>query len=161
MCRPCAEILKKQGIVKIGTSVTEKHTCSNCGRRRFVYCVERNENIKPIIIPIKKNWYDMIVEGIKKEEYREIKSYWTTRFNIDNTALIEALDLLSNRPKEKHYLKKTLVVFKNGYNPYSPTCQCLVGIRVGYGKTEWGAEPNTKYYVLDVLDIINTQNIKR
>ena len=161
MCRPCAEKLKSQGLVKIGSSVTNKQTCSNCGRRRFVYNVEYLKGKKMIVLPIKKIWFDKIVNREKPEEYRDIKPYWTERFNIDKTTLIEALDQISIRPEETHYLQKTLVVFKNGYSPNSPTCQCFVGIRVGYGKTEWGAEPNTKYYVLDILDIINTQNIKQ
>ena len=28
---------------------------------------------------LKKKWFDMIASGEKKEEYREIKPYWTTR----------------------------------------------------------------------------------
>ena len=28
-----------------------------------------------LILPIKKKWFDMIVSGEKKEEYREIKHY--------------------------------------------------------------------------------------
>ena len=32
-----------------------------------------------LILPIKKKWFDMIRSGEKKEEYREIKSYWTSR----------------------------------------------------------------------------------
>lgn len=33
-----------------------------------------------MILPIKKKWYDMIVSGEKKEEYREIKPYYDSRF---------------------------------------------------------------------------------
>lgn len=33
-----------------------------------------------LTIPIKKKWYDMILSGEKKEEYREIKPYWEVRF---------------------------------------------------------------------------------
>ena len=33
-----------------------------------------------LILPIKKKWFDMILSGEKKEEYREIKSYWEKRF---------------------------------------------------------------------------------
>lgn len=33
-----------------------------------------------LTLPIKKKWYDMILSGEKKEEYREIKPYYTTRF---------------------------------------------------------------------------------
>ena len=34
-----------------------------------------------LTLPIKRIWFDMIKVGIKKEEYREIKPYWTTRLN--------------------------------------------------------------------------------
>ena len=33
-----------------------------------------------LVLPIKKKWYDMIVSGEKKEEYREIKPYYDSRF---------------------------------------------------------------------------------
>ena len=31
------------------------------------------------ILPIKKKWFDMILSGEKKEEYREIKPYYRSR----------------------------------------------------------------------------------
>ena len=34
-----------------------------------------------LILPIKKQWYDMILSGEKKEEYREIKPYYEKRFS--------------------------------------------------------------------------------
>lgn len=33
-----------------------------------------------LTLPIKKKWFDMIISGEKKEEYREIKPYYDTRF---------------------------------------------------------------------------------
>jgi len=33
-----------------------------------------------LVLPIKKKWYDMILAGEKTEEYREIKSYYDSRF---------------------------------------------------------------------------------
>lgn len=33
-----------------------------------------------LILPIKKKWFDMIKSGQKKEEYREIKPYYDSRF---------------------------------------------------------------------------------
>lgn len=33
-----------------------------------------------LTLPIKKKWFDMIKTREKKEEYREIKPYYTTRF---------------------------------------------------------------------------------
>ena len=35
-----------------------------------------------LTLPIKKKWFDMILFGEKKEEYREIKPYWTKRFSF-------------------------------------------------------------------------------
>ena len=34
-----------------------------------------------LILPIKKEWFDMILSGEKKEEYREIKPYYERRFS--------------------------------------------------------------------------------
>ena len=33
-----------------------------------------------LVLPIKKKWFDMILSSQKKEEYREIKPYYKTRF---------------------------------------------------------------------------------
>lgn len=40
MCRKCAEKLIAEGKAKLGASVKEKQTCSQCERRRFVYIVQ-------------------------------------------------------------------------------------------------------------------------
>ena len=37
-----------------------------------------------LTLPIKKKWFDMIKSGEKKEEYREIKPYYTSRFNFED-----------------------------------------------------------------------------
>lgn len=78
-----------------------------------------------LILPIKKKWFDMIKSGEKKEEYREIKSYWITRF------------------KNKGILSKYnphVIIFRNGYGKDRPSIKCKTNIRVGQGKEEWGAE---------------------
>ena len=33
-----------------------------------------------LTLPIKKKWYDMILSGEKKEEYRAVSPYYTMRF---------------------------------------------------------------------------------
>ena len=37
LCRPCAEELKADDKVNIGSSMRDKETCEYCGKRRFVY----------------------------------------------------------------------------------------------------------------------------
>ena len=93
-----------------------------------------------LTLPIKKKWFDMILSGEKKEEYREIKPYYSKRFaNI----------LAKNQPKYDF----VYILLRNGYSKNSPTIKCLVNILTGYGKEEWGAEPNKIYYVLKILSV--------
>lgn len=37
-----------------------------------------------LILPIKKKWFDMILSGEKKEEYREIKEYYEESVRSNN-----------------------------------------------------------------------------
>ena len=37
-----------------------------------------------LILPTKGKWFNMILSGDKREEYREIKPYYTTRFKPAN-----------------------------------------------------------------------------
>ena len=91
-----------------------------------------------LILPIKKKWFDMIKSGEKKEEYREIKPYYDSRFRGYYYA---------TTGMQPH------VLFRNGYAKNSPTIECKVVIRTGTGKPEWGAEPNKEYYILDILEV--------
>lgn len=96
-----------------------------------------------LILPIKKKWYDMILSGEKKEEYREIKPYYETRFNkLWQGSLIGGL-------------AKREVMFRNGYSKDSPSFIAECSIRIGYGKTEWGAIPSESYYILEIHKIKN------
>lgn len=99
-----------------------------------------------LILPIKKKWFDMIKSGEKKEEYREIKPYYESRF-------MNLLRIRLGEFKDSEY-----VLFRNGYKKDSPLIKCLVSIQYGYGKEEWGAEPNKKYYVLKILSVEEINN---
>lgn len=91
-----------------------------------------------LTLPIKKKWFDMIKSGEKKEEYREIKWYWTERFK---KPLLDA----KGKPFE--------VLFRNGYGNDKPTIKCLVKIDTDYGNPNWGAEVGEIYYVLKILSV--------
>lgn len=104
-----------------------------------------------LVLPIKKKWFDMIKSGEKKEEYREIKSYYTSRF-------CKILNLENSFPHLEYCLDKfnfppVPIRFRNGYKSTSPTIQCKVTFSIGYGKEEWGAEPKKRYYVLKILNV--------
>lgn len=94
-----------------------------------------------LILPIKKKWFDMIVSGEKTEEYREIKPYYFTRFRN-----IWGYPAYWGEPHR--------IGFRNGYSSESSLiiAECTLATRKG--KPEWGAEPNTDYYVLTIQKII-------
>lgn len=92
-----------------------------------------------LVLPIKKKWYDMILSGEKKEEYREIKPYYTTRFQH-----LWQGSLIGGEAERK-------IIFRNGYSAKSPSFTAVCTISTGTGREEWGAEPGKKYYVLNIL----------
>ena len=111
-----------------------------------------------LILPIKKKWFDMILSGKKKEEYREIKPYWNRRLiNVFGRGLyIPETNTFVADTSEDKYLgkgKPQYVLFRNGYGIDKPTIKCLVDLERGYGKEEWGAEPNKEYYILKILSV--------
>jgi aminoglycoside phosphotransferase (APT) family kinase protein len=93
--------------------------------------------MKILHLTLKKKWFDKILSGEKKEEYREIKPYWDKRLNKSYDA----------------------VLFKNGYNKNAPSFLIkLNGIRKGIGKAEYGAN-NDEVYVLSLGNIFTSANI--
>lgn len=109
-----------------------------------------------LILPIKKKWFDMIASGEKKEEYREIKPYYKTRFY---NAVKEVLDkeTFAQQVSALVLYDNTVmidVIFRNGYSKNSPQikCKCLFKGK-GQGKEEWGAEPGKVYYILEILEV--------
>lgn len=105
-----------------------------------------------LTLPIKKQWYSLILQGIKKEEYRDIKPYYTSRFS---KALIgisgENIENYIRDNSEKY--RRFKVRFRNGYSTTSPSFIAIVSISIGEGNPEWGAEPRKKYYVLKILEV--------
>ena len=115
-----------------------------------------------ITLLIKKKWFELIRSGEKKEEYREIKPYYITRFlkemrfpksyrkNLNDIKwFIGELEQIT-----PNFSTAITIQLKNGYHKDAPTLICKCGLRVGYGKEEWGAEPETKYFILDILEIL-------
>lgn len=89
--------------------------------------------MKLLHLTLKKQWFDMIASGEKKEEYRQIKPYWERRL-IDNDA--EAIH------------------FRNGYSKGAPAMIVqLKNIGVGLGNPHWGA-PAKPVYVLELGEIL-------
>ncbi len=98
-----------------------------------------------LVLPIKKKWFDMILFGEKKEEYREIKPYYQTRFK--NVFEMHPCSFIPTGNDVKE------IMFRNGYSADSPSFIARCTLDIKQGRKEWGAEQGKEYYVLTVLNI--------
>ena len=104
---------------------------------------------KMIVLPIKKKWFDMILSGEKKEEYREIKPYYKTRFK--NAFEMHPYSFIPIGTDVQQ------IMFRNGYSSNSPSFIAECTLDIHQGKEEWGAVAGINYYVLHIVKIIKTQ----
>ena len=109
-----------------------------------------------LYLTLKKKWFDLIVSGEKKEEYREVTDYWMSRLaGIKGCGTSYNFTLLCNKGNiGREY---DFIMFRNGYNKNSPAVmiECK-GIKVGQGKKKWGA-PDHKVFIIKLGGIVSTQ----
>jgi hypothetical protein len=130
-----------------------------------------------LTLPIKKKWFDMILSGEKREEYREIKEYYETRFqNLFKATTIypfiedysasdttpasiflhrSKYELLQGEAVPEEIRKDSVqeIIFRNGYSKDSKAIKARCRLRIGKGRPEWGAEPDKQYYILEILNV--------
>lgn len=73
---------------------------------------------KVLTLSVKKEWFDKIVSGEKKEEYREIKPYWIKRLTT-NCEVVYDVEAETYCGKVL-YRPYTHVLFINGYGDDKP-----------------------------------------
>lgn len=127
---------------------------------------------------LKKKWFDMILSGEKKEEYRDIKDYWVNRLTwrhdeIDGIAWQELIESLKDKKKfgydsykeildtylcEMAYFTK--VSFRNGYAKNAPeiVVKCK-GVEIGKSKPEWSDNWQGDVFIIKLGEILETKNI--
>lgn len=88
---------------------------------------------KPLNLTLKKKWFDLIKEGKKVEEYREIKPYWTIRLIDSKTSKFKAF---------------SHIIFKNGYSRNAPT------MKVEFQRIKFKDIDGIKYYAIQLGKII-------
>jgi hypothetical protein len=101
---------------------------------------------------LKKQWFDMILSGEKKEEYRDLSTYWETRL----------INFIFDQVTE--FKKFDTITFSNGYAKDRPQFIIkLKNIRIDFGKPIWGANPKFEYFVLELGEIVqsNKSNVKK
>ena len=120
-----------------------------------------------ITLRLNKHWYDLIASGIKTEEYREIKDYWTKRFCLSkqqgdclpgcdaciaqHMGEVEGCQWCLENSEYVCYPYDE-VEFTMGYPKREDTSRRMVfeikSIEIGRGEPAWGADPDHLYYVI-------------
>ena len=85
-----------------------------------------------LILPIEKQWFDLIDANIKGEEYREDTPYYRARL-------------------ERYLGKELECILRNGYSSASPSMKVKALVEKGTGREEWGAVPGKIYFKLVIL----------
>lgn len=114
--------------------------------------------MKKLQLSLTKQWFDLTSENGKTEDYREISYYWIKRLVNDlpfknmSVAYLTESALIKGLSIERGFKKFTSNKMTLGY-PKSTDLSRIkefehLGIEIGYGKSEWGAEPNKLYFII-------------
>ena len=110
---------------------------------------------------LKRKWFEMILSGEKKEEYRSITQYWADRLvlmvRISSTINYDRCDRLVAGDYEKVFWEEfDTITFSNGYAKDRDQFVIeLKGIEIKEGNPAWGAEQGTKYFCLQLGNILS------
>jgi hypothetical protein len=121
-----------------------------------------------IHLPINRKWFDMILSGEKKEEYREIKPYWWTRLLSKSSsenceALLKNADLepYEGYPVAPKYGNDTTLTLTAGYGRDKPRMVIeLKWISIKKPNPAW-CPPHTEglWFALKLGKVLETHNL--
>lgn len=116
-------------------------------------------------LTLTKKWFDMIASGEKKEEYREIKQYWSSRLlwheyrevtcinSLKDQIEFASEDIFSSGVFRKNF---EFVEFKNGYHKNARTMIVeLLGITYGEAKSEWSDNWQGDVYIIKLGKVLS------
>lgn len=130
--------------------------------------------MKILHLTLKKKWFDMILSGEKKAEYREIKDHWARRLvtSLDSEGLEWSAweEMLHDmrQPFRRHthtagllryfgvkFRHYDAITFRNGYAKNAPKFTIeLESIDLKHGRGVWGAEKGKFYFSLRLGRIV-------
>lgn len=121
--------------------------------------------MKILHLTLKKKWFDMIASGEKKEEYREIKPYWTNRltyheFHPEISCVNSLKDCILYDSESKYktgVFRKDydVISFRNGYSKDAPTIEVECrGITYGTAKPEWSDNWQGDVFIIKLGEVI-------
>ena len=86
-------------------------------------------------LTLKKEWFDLIAAGVKKEEYRTVKPYWVRRL-VGNYFDFLPCERLGNGVYDMPDIDR--IEFRNGYKPDSQRVVVeWLGLEVGKPNPDW------------------------
>ena len=108
--------------------------------------------MKILRLTLKKEWFDMIASGVKKEEYREVKPYWENRLTEECDCGFDACDECDSGGGFKVF---DVIEFKNGYGNHVPAMRvAFKGIEKRGGNPKWGAVKGETYFVIHLGEVL-------
>lgn len=118
--------------------------------------------MKTLHLNLKRKWFDMILSGEKKEEYRDLTMFWDQRLT-NKICCDSALDehtgktWLYNIDIEDVIFKEfDTVTFSNGMAKDAPRFVIeFKGFEIRGGKQEWGATDYGEYFVIKLGSILS------
>ena len=134
-----------------------------------------------------KQWFDLTLQEIKKEEYRDITRFWAKRFlciqngdsltkcyseetiaylctslqhweDFDYNSIEDVLDHFHIKFKEFENTE-----FRNGYKSLDKVRRFIIenkGIKIGLGKEEWGFVGDKPMFIIQHGEILEQFNIE-
>lgn len=122
--------------------------------------------MKILHLPLKKEWYNAIENGDKREEYRERTTYWLQRLmqwadgepisKISAGRIMEyPMGTFEWGPQFKDY---DAVCFSYGYTRRRMLWECK-GIDFGQGRPEWGA-PDHETFIIKLGNRLNDERLQ-
>lgn len=114
-----------------------------------------------LTLQLKRKWFEMIRDGVKLEEYREIKPHYIRqfiKFEPLKKDVIEHCKIgfdegeINGMENDLLLLEYSKLVFALGYPKADDTSRRMEfknpKIRIGEGLPEWGAEPGKIYFII-------------
>lgn len=113
--------------------------------------------MKILHLNLKKKWFDMILSGEKKEEYRAFKPYWNKRLGAWYESYPQENGYWDAGFREPYF---DTIIFRNGYhkNARQMTIE-LTDYYLGEAVPEWSDNWKGEVYVFLLGKILETKNI--
>ena len=106
--------------------------------------------MKILNLILKKKWYNLIEQGIKTEEYREIRPYYSKKF-LYGCAFCERVECTVQCTMQtiemSEYYQCKIVKLRLGYTKKYMLFH-IEKVIISKGKEEWGANPGQFYFVI-------------